>query len=670
MRTLVHTVSVTLACAFLAAAPGAQAADGVRRSEANSGNLLMEDVPPIPQQIVDDLNRYQNVRSATVLDWAGEGEGEASSGGIYIATRFANVDQIHLVKAPGAARRQLTYYDDPIGDVARQPGGSSVVFTRDTGGSEFSQLFLLDPEGGDALMLTDGESRNGVVLWDRRGEKLAYQSTRRNGASNDLWLMDPSDPDAAEMILESPDGTWWGAVDFSRSGSRLLIQNYVSVADSRTHLLDIDTGKVDLLAGGDERISANIPLGFDAEEGGFWLITDRDGEFQQLAWQALSQGSRPEIVTAKIAWSVDGAALSHDRARLAFAVNEGGLSRLYLMDTRSRQYRAVTGIPTGIASGLVFSPDDRRLAMTLSTPQTPSDAFVLALGNDPLEHGALLRWTESEVGGLDTESFVTPELVHFPTFDRVDGKPRQIPAWVYRPRSKRPAPVVISIHGGPEGQARPYFSYMYQMWLDRLGVAVVVPNVRGSAGYGKSYLALDNGLKREDSVRDIGALLDWIAADPGLDESRVAVYGGSYGGYMVLASAAHYSDRLRAAVDIVGISNFVTFLENTQDYRRDLRRAEYGDERRAEMRAYLEKISPLSNVADIKVPMLVVQGQNDPRVPVTESEQLVNALRQQGRPLWYMNALNEGHGYKRKENRDIYQQAAVLFFERHLVGGR
>jgi dipeptidyl aminopeptidase/acylaminoacyl peptidase len=670
MRTLVHTVSVTLACAFLAAAPGAQAADGVRRSEANSGNLLMEDVPPIPQQIVDDLNRYQNVRSATVLDWAGEGEGEASSGGIYIATRFANVDQIHLVKAPGAARRQLTYYDDPIGDVARQPGGSSVVFTRDTGGSEFSQLFLLDPEGGDALMLTDGESRNGVVLWDRRGEKLAYQSTRRNGASNDLWLMDPSDPDAAEMILESPDGTWWGAVDFSRSGSRLLIQNYVSVADSRTHLLDIDTGKVDLLAGGDERISANIPLGFDAEEGGFWLITDRDGEFQQLAWQALSQGSRPEIVTAKIAWSVDGAALSHDRARLAFAVNEGGLSRLYLMDTRSRQYRAVTGIPTGIASGLVFSPDGRRLAMTLSTPQTPSDAFVLALGNDPLEHGALLRWTESEVGGLDTESFVTPELVHFPTFDRVDGKPRQIPAWVYRPRSKRPAPVVISIHGGPEGQARPYFSYMYQMWLDRLGVAVVVPNVRGSAGYGKSYLALDNGMKREDSVRDIGALLDWIAADPGLDESRVAVYGGSYGGYMVLASAAHYSDRLRAAVDIVGISNFVTFLENTQDYRRDLRRAEYGDERRAEMRAYLEKISPLSNVADIKVPMLVVQGQNDPRVPVTESEQLVNALRQQGRPLWYMNALNEGHGYKRKENRDIYQQAAVLFFERHLVGGR
>jgi len=665
MRALMHMAGTAFACAFLVAT-GAHAADDIGRAEANNGNLLMEDVPPIPQRIVDDLNRYQNVRSARFLDWAGDGEG--TSAGIYIATRFADVDQIHLVDAPGGARRQLTYYDDPIGQVARQPGGASVVFTRDAGGSEFSQLFLLDPEGGDELMLTDGESRNGVVLWDRGGGKLAYQSTRRNGTSNDLWLMGPSDPDSAEMILESPDGTWWGAVDFSRTGNRLLIQNYVSAADSRTHMLDIDTGNLELLAGGDESSSANIPLAFDAEEEGFWLITDRGGEFQQLAWQPLSQRSHPEIVTGEIPWSIDGAALSHDRARLAFVVNESGLSRLYLMDTRSRQYRAISGVPTGIASGLVFSPDDRRLAMTLSTPQTSSDTFVLELGSAPLEHGALVRWTESEVGGLDPDSFATPELAHYPTFDRVDGKARQIPAWVYRPRTERPVPVVVSIHGGPEGQARPYLNYMYQMWLDKLGVAVVVPNVRGSAGYGKSYLALDNGMKREDAVRDIGALLDWIAAEPGLDESRVAVYGGSYGGYMVLASAVRYSDRLRAAVDIVGISNFVTFLENTQGYRRDLRRAEYGDEREPEMRAYLQKISPLNNVADIKVPMLIVQGQNDPRVPVTESEQMVNALRRQGRPVWYMNALNEGHGYRSKENRDIYQQAVVLFLERHLVG--
>ncbi|MGH8167969.1 MAG: prolyl oligopeptidase family serine peptidase, partial [Woeseiaceae bacterium] len=430
------------------------------------------------------------------------------------------------------------------------------------------------------------------------------------------------------------------------------------------HLLDLDSGNSSLLAGGDDDARSSIlPVGFVASGEGFWLVTNQAGEFQQLAWQSLDAGAKPQIVTAEIPWNVDEGALSHDRTRLAFVVNENGMSRLYLLDTNSRRYRAVSEVPTGIAYGLAFSPDDRQLALTLNTPQTPSDSFVLELGNRPLEHGDLVRWTTSEVGGLDTEAFATPELVHYPTFDEVDGDARQIPAWVYRPRSESPVPVIISIHGGPEGQARPYFNSTFQMWVETLGVAVIAPNVRGSNGYGKSYLALDNGFKREDSVRDIGSLLDWIAAQPDLDESRVAVYGGSYGGYMVLASSVHYSDRLRAAVDVVGISNFVTFLENTEDYRRDLRRAEYGDEREPRMRAHLEKISPLNNVGEIGIPMFIVQGENDPRVPVTESEQVVRALREQGQPVWYMNALNEGHGYQRKENRDIYQQAMVMFLQ-------
>ena len=285
-----------------------------------------------------------------------------------------------------------------------------------------------------------------------------------------------------------------------------------------------------------------------------------------------------------------------------------------------------------------------------------------------MEYGELKRWTYSEVGRLDTESFSVPELVRFPTFDSGTGGPESIPAWLYRPQGEGPHPVIIDIHGGPEGQARPSFSSTYQMWVQKLGAAVIRPNVRGSDGYGKTYLSLDNGFKREDSVKDIGALLDWIATQPDLDEDRVAVFGGSYGGYMVLASAVHYSDRLKAAVDIVGISNFVTFLENTQSYRRDLRRVEYGDERDPAMRAHLQSISPLNHVEKINVPMFVVQGQNDPRVPVTEAEQIVAALRENGQPVWYMNALNEGHGYRKKENRDIYQQATFQFFREHLVG--
>jgi dipeptidyl aminopeptidase/acylaminoacyl peptidase len=628
---------------------------------ANNGNLVMEDIPPIPADIVDGLNRYQNVRSAAFREWTADGTG------IYISTRFGDVSQIHRVDMPGGARRQITFYDEPIGGVSRQPGGSNVIFTRDAGGSEFAQIFLLDPIDGTTTMLTDGESRNGGTTWDRAGRRIAYSSTARNGASNDVWMMDPEDPTNAKVVLESPDGSAWGATEFSASGSKVLIANYVSIADSRVKLLDLDTGDVTLLAGGPDNKSANFPLAFDDDNEGFWYVTDQGSEFRQLAWQPSVAGAEAEIITSDIPWDVGGGAISHDRRRIAFTTNENGMSRVYLMDTRTREYQRVGDIPVGLVFGLTFSPDDSKLAMTLNSAITPSDSFVLDLGGGPLDHGALTRWTTSEVGGLDTSQFRSPELVSFPTFDEVDGKARQIPAWIYKPPGKGPFPVVVSIHGGPEGQTRPGFSSVYQMWMDKLGVAVVLPNVRGSSGYGKSYLALDNAFKREDSVRDIGSLLDWIATQDDLDADRVAVFGGSYGGYMVLASSFHYSDKLKAAVDIVGISNFITFLENTQDYRRDLRRVEYGDERDPEMRAHFEKIAPMNNVDLIKIPMLIVQGQNDPRVPVTESAQVVAALREQSQTVWYMNAMNEGHGYRKKENRDIYQQATVLFLKKHLV---
>ena len=653
-----HAGAFGAALALLAASAFAAS---VTRTEANNGNLVMEDVPPIPADIVDDLNRYQNVRSGNFQGWQEDGEG------ILITTRFAVVDQLHRVDMPGGARHQLTYYGEPIGAVATQPRGDKIVFTRDAGGSEFAQIFLMDPESGGATMLTDGESRNGAVAWDRDGRRIAYQSTARNGAANDVWLMSPGNPQSAEIVIESQDGTWWGPAEFSASGSRLLATNYVSITDSRAYVVDLDTGSATLLAGGPGNEGVNYPVAFDDGNDGYWLITNQGSEFQRLAWQPLEPGAGVEVVTGDIDWDVSGAIVSRDRKRMAFVVNENGRSAVYLLDPRSRKYRRVDNIPTGVAGNMAFSPDGRRLAMTLNTATTPSDTFVLELGKGALDHGALTRWTFSEVGGLDTTTFREPELVSYPTFDTVDGKPREIPAWVYKPAGKGPFPVVVSIHGGPEAQSRPWFSSTYQMWLAKLGVAIVVPNVRGSAGYGKTYLGLDNGFKREDSVKDIGALLDWIETRPELDQERVAVFGGSYGGYMVLASSVHYSDRLKAAVDIVGISSFVTFLENTQDYRRDLRRVEYGDERDPAMRAHLEKISPLNNVEKISVPMFVVQGENDPRVPVTEATQMVAALREQGNTVWYMNALNEGHGYRKKENRDIFQQATVLFLQQYLV---
>ena len=627
----------------------------------NNGNLVLEDVPEIPPEIALDLFRYQNVRSAGFRAWTQDGNS------IFVATGFGDVESIHRVDMPLGARRQITFYDEPVGAVSRQPGGRQMLFSRDAGGSELAQVFRFDPETGDAELLTDGESKNGVALWDRVGRRVAFQSTRRNGASNDIWIMDPDEPENARIALESADGSWWGPTEFSASGSKILVNNYVSVSDSSIHVVDLDSGAVSLLAGGPDNRSVNYSVAMDDDNNGFWLITDQAGEFNQLAWQSNDPGSAPQVVTSKIAWNVTSAVLSHNRRRMAFISNENGTSRLYLLDTATRDYRRVDVIPTGRAFNITFSPDDRRLGMTLNTPQTPSDSFVLDLGAGPLGYGALTRWTESEVGGLDTTAFRVPEAVQFPSFDSIDGVPRKIPAWIYRPDRKGPHPVVIAIHGGPEGQARPTFSSTYQLWLDKLGVAVIQPNVRGSDGYGKTYLSLDNGFRREDSVKDIGALLDWIATQPDLDASRVAVIGGSYGGYMVLASAMHYGERLRAAVDIVGISNFVTFLENTRDYRRDLRRAEYGDERDPAMRAHLEDISPANHASAIGTPMFIVQGENDPRVPVTEARQMVDALRREGQTVWYMNALNEGHGYRRRENRDIYQQATVLFLQEHLL---
>lgn len=630
---------------------------------ANDGNLVMEDVPAIPDDVVVDLNRYQNVRSADFQAWTRDGES------IFIKTRFGDVDQIHRVDNPGGMRRQVTYESEPIGEVIRQPGRSMLLFTRDTGGNEFSQIFSLKTDGGEARLLTDGESRNGFVVWDRQGERIAYQSTRRNGRSNDVWIMDPTKPEGARMIFESPDGSWWGPAEFSASGKKVLVTSYVSITSSKAVLVDLDTGESSVLAGGGAQQSVNLSVAFDDAGNGFWFITNQAGEFKALAWQSLEAGSEPEIITTDIPWNVEDAVISADRKRMAFTVNEGGRSVLYLLDPKTRRYRQVEGVPIGLIDGLAFSPEGRKLAMTIDSASSPSDTFVLELGRKPLNAGKLTRWTFSEVGGLDTSGFIEPELIEFPTFDQVDGSPRRIPAWYYEPPGPGPHPVVISIHGGPEAQARPWFSSTYQMWLAKLGVAVLVPNVRGSAGYGKTYVSLDDGFEREDSVRDIGALLDWIDENPALDPRRVAVFGGSYGGYMVLASAVHYSDRLRAAIDVVGISSFVTFLENTQDYRRDLRRVEYGDERDPEMRAHLQKISPLNNVDRIEVALFVVQGENDPRVPVTESTQLVRALRERGQSVWYMNALNEGHGYRKKENRDIFEQATVMFLRTHLLDG-
>ncbi len=624
-------------------------------STANNGNLVMQDVPEIPEQIKTDINQYQNVRSAPFLGFSEDGKS------IYVTTRFGDVHQLHRIDMAGGARHQLTFFDEPIGEVKKQPNTNKIAFTMDSGGSEYSQIFIFDSETGKSRLLTDGKSRNEVISWNNEGSKIAFQSTSRNGKSNDVWVMSPENIETAQIVHESPDGSWWGVFDWSEDDQKLLLFQYVSAADSRIYVVDIKTKDKTRFAGDPENTSVNFALAFDKDDKGIFIITNQFSEFNQLAYLSLS-GGEPKIISKDINWNLSDFSISKDGKRAAFVVNQDGFDVLYLLDTKTFMYKKVDGLPLGLIDGLEFSPDGEKISMTLNTAQSPSDSFILSLAKSPLGYNELTRWTFSEVGGLNTQNFSKPELIRYKSFDN-----REIPAFVYKPKSKGPHPVIIKIHGGPESQFRPSFSSTTQLWIDQLGVAVIAPNVRGSAGYGKEYIGLDNGFKREDSVKDIGALLDWIATNPELDHNRVAVYGGSYGGYMVLASATHYSERLKAAVDIVGISNFVTFLQNTKSYRRDLRRVEYGDERDPEMREFLEKISPNNQVDKINVPIFVIQGQNDPRVPVTEAEQIVKELRDNGKTVWYMNALNEGHGYGKKENRDILGQSLVLFFKQFLL---
>ncbi len=649
MRKVTPTICAVVLAAVLAAPALAQ----VERREV--GNLVLEDIPEIPQQVVEHMLQYQNVRSAGFTGWHPDGKG------LYVVTRFGETSQIHYVERPGGARRQLTFFNEPVGGAVIRPHGQKAgfLFTKDVGGSEFYQVFHFDLATGQYTMLTDGVSRNGGPLWSNKGDCFAYYSTARNGTDRDIYIASVEQPEAAQAVLT--EGGFWIPVDWSPADSKLMVLNYVSINESYVNLLDLETAELTQLNPSKEKIAYGG--GVWAKDGqGIYYTSDEGSEFQRLRYYNLSSGEST-VLTGDIPWDVRAFEISRKGDILAFVTNEDGISKLYLRKIKGWRALKVPELPVGLIGGLKFSPDDKELALTLNTPQTPSDTYSLHITKRKLT-----RWTTSEVGGLQTDSFVVPELIHYPTFDEVEGQPRMIPAFYYRPRHVEPPyPVVIQIHGGPESQYRPGFSSTFQYWINEMGIAVLAPNVRGSAGYGKTYVRLDNGFKREESVRDIGALLDWIEAQPELDNQRVAVYGGSYGGYMVLASVTHYNHRLKTGVEIVGISNFVTFLENTQDYRRDLRRAEYGDERDPEMREFLISISPTTNAHKITRPMFIAQGLNDPRVPASESQQIVEVIRRNERQVWYMLAKDEGHGFRKKSNSDFYRQATVLFWKQYLL---
>ena len=622
MRRIAAPLALALALVLPVAALAAEAASAptnappVQRSEV--GNRISENIPEPPPELLERLNRYQNTRGANFAGWSG-------NDAILITTRFGETAQVHRVAQPLGMREQITFYREPTVAVQSRPGAPGFVFGKDEGGSEFWQLYRYDLEAREATRITDGKrSRNEAPLWSHDGAQIAFTSTMRNGVDSDIWVQAG---DAPPRLVLQQGGTWF-ATDFSRDGRRLLVQRRVSINESHPGELDLETGRLEMfpVEGGRAAFGA---FRYAPDGKGAYFTSDEGSEFMTLRYHAPGM-ARPLRLSEGIPWDVTGFDIADDGRHLAFATNEDGIGRLHT-----------------------------RIALTLNTATSPSDVFVIDIAAQ-----TLTRWTQSEVGGLDASRFVAPSLIRFESFDGLS-----IPAFYYRPANVPEGarlPVVIQIHGGPEAQAFPTFSPTIQYMVGEMGMAVLVPNVRGSSGYGKTFLQLDNGKRRKDAVKDIGALLDWIAKQPELDAQRVGVFGGSYGGYMVLATMVDYPERIAAGVNVVGISNFVTFLEATESYRRDLRRVEYGDERDPAMRAFMEEIAPLNNAHRITSPLFVAQGANDPRVPLSEADQIVRAVRANGRDVWYLVFTDEGHGFAKKSNSDWFTAATMLFWEKHL----
>lgn len=621
-------------------------------------NLVIRGIPPVPQAIATAIAQYSEFRQAAALGWRG------SSRELLISTRFGPAYEIHTVRSPGGARTQLTFAGGGIAalspddaEAVSRPDGNSFVYVRDiASGRERHQLFLYDMATGRTTMLTDGESRNESPLWSPDGKRLAYASTRRNGKDRDIYVMDPNDPSASRRVAEASGN--WLVLDWSPDATTLLARQELSSSETKIWLVSVSDGSRREL-----RLSDRPSLAREARFGGgastVFVTSDADGEFLRLVRMDVPTG-RVTPFTAGTNGDVEAIGVSSDGRLVAAAINEEGLGRLHVYDARTGRERALPRMPGGSVLSVHWRPGATELAFDVNSSRHPRDVFSLDLAS-----GRVSRWTSGEMNGVTGEELVESELVRWKSFDE-----KTITGVLFRPpeRFTGRRPVMINIHGGPALQERPRFLGFSNYFINELGVAVLYPNVRGSSGFGRSFRNADDGMKREEPVKDIGALLDWIAAQPDLDAARVMVTGASFGGYMTYAVAATYPDRIRCAFAASAISSLVTDLERTSPEGQAQRRAEYGDERDPEMRAFLQRIAPLSHAAKIDRPLFIAHGRNDPRVPIQEAEQMAAAVEKNGSPLWYLVVKDEGHGIgARPATREYLFSAWALFVQEYLL---
>jgi dipeptidyl aminopeptidase/acylaminoacyl peptidase len=662
MKNIVLTgfAALLAACAQAPSAP--PQATGAAEVIAPNANLRVEGIPAIPKSIADRVAAYTDFRGYGFVGW----HPKERSMLVRHRAAGANIAQIYWLREPGGKLEQITDFAEPVGAASFEPtAGKYIVYSKDTGGNEASAIYRLDLDTRKSTLLSDPDQRSGAV-WSRAGTQLliagvpldrtATGGTRAN-ITTTLHLVDPLKPEAKTKLAELP-GTGWFGFKFSHDDGKIAATQYRTSTDTTVYLIDAKTGKQEQILPLAGQSTAGF-FGFDWSKDGsrLYLTSNAGGEFSELAYLDVPK-KELKVLSRHIPWDIESFSLSADGKRLTGVVNNNGVDELRMFDAASGAELAKPNVMPGALSNVDWH-DSRNdeLGFFLNSPQSPGDVYSLNAST-----GAITRWTTAYAPpSVDPSKFISPELVKWKSFDG-----REISGWLFLPDAKKfpgKRPVKVDFHGGPEAQATVRFMGRWNYFVNEMGVAILMPNVRGSTGYGKSFTKLDDGFKREDSVKDAGALLDWIGTHPRLDGARIVISGGSYGGYMSLATAFHYGDKIRAAINIVGISNFVSFLNNTESYRRDLRRVEYGDERDPKMREFQERIAPLNNAGKIKKPLFVIHGKNDPRVPVSEAEQIAGKVRSNSTPVWALIADNEGHGFVRRNNADFQFFATVKFIE-------
>ncbi len=648
-----HAIALVTA---LLAAPAAHAQSDTL---APPPSLVLDGVPPISGEIAAKLAPYGDFRVQAMLSW------HPSRREMLVRRRLTSTDQAHLVTEPGVTPIPLTDFPDAVPTATFQPvTGEYFLFSRAEGGNEVYRIYRHDMTSKEVTALSPEGERASSLEWTRAGDRIVfitqpiYKSNAARTARTTVHVMDPLKPESDRVVAKLEGGGWFG-FRFSEDGKQLSFIEYKSANESYIWVMDVASGRkrrVTPASKGDPIFWGETHFSRDGK--GLFTTTDKGSEFRRLAYLPLN-GGKERLLTPNLQYDVEDYDISFDVNRIAFITNERGADVLRFFDIGTMKELPRPPLVQGVIGGLAWRGKSSEVAFHMSSARSAGDVFSY-----DLKANKLTRWTNGNNSQLNSSEFVEPRLVKWKSFDE-----REIAGFLYQPpaRFEGKRPVIINIHGGPESQARPGFIGRNNYFVSELGVAMIYPNVRGSEGFGKTFLKLDDGMKREDSVKDIGALLDWIATQPNLDSARVSISGGSYGGYMTLACAFHFAERIAGALSVVGISNFVTFLERTESYRRDLRRVEYGDERDPAMRAFMESIAPLNNAAKITKPLFVVAGRNDPRVPYTEAEQIVATLKKSGTPVWFMMANDEGHGFARKPNADYQFYATVEFVKQTLL---